>query len=104
MRDDEIARSLRSGAVRIGRALGVTPPERADRIEGLLTALGLATVPLPYRLDSVLGALSADKKHSGGALRWILPTADGSVVRPDVPVDLVERVAASLLAGTGVAA
>ena len=100
---EAVAHGLR-GAVRIGRELEVTPRDRAERIEALLTALGLATAPLPYRLDSVLGALAADKKHAGGALRWVLPTADGSVVRPDVPVELVERVAASLLAGAGVAA
>ncbi len=100
---EAVAHGLR-GAVRIGRELEVTPPERAERVEGLLTALGLAIAPLPYRLDSVLGALSADKKHAGGALRWVLPTADGSVVRSDVPVELVERVAASLLADKGLAA
>ena len=76
----------------------MTPAERADRIEGLLSALGLAIERLPYSLDAVLGALSADKKHAAGALRWVLPTADGSVVRSDVPSDVVERAAASLLA------
>jgi 3-dehydroquinate synthetase/shikimate kinase len=100
---EAVAHGLR-GAVRIGRELEITPAERADRIEALLTALGLATAPLPYPLDSVLGALSADKKHAGGALRWVLPTADGSIVRSDVPVELVQRVAASLLARPGVAA
>ena len=94
---EAVAHGLR-GAVRIGRELGVTPAERADRIEGLLSALGLAIERLPYSLDAVLGALSADKKHAAGALRWVLPTADGSVVRSDVPSDVVERAAASLLA------
>jgi 3-dehydroquinate synthetase len=76
----------------------VTPADRADRIERLLTDLGLATERLPYPLDTVLGALSADKKHADGALRWVLPTADGSIVRSDVPAEVVERAAASLLA------
>ena len=100
---EAVAHGLR-GAVRIGRELGDTPADRGDRIEGLLTALGLATSPLPYPLAAVLDALAADKKHADGALRWVLPTATGSVVRSDVPADLVERVAASLLARTGVAA
>ena len=100
---EAVAHGLR-GAVRIGRALEVTPADRAERIERLLTELGLATGPLPYRLDTVLGALSADKKHAGGVLRWVLPTADGSVVRSDVPIELVERVAASLLVAEGAAA
>jgi len=100
---EAVAHGLR-GAVRIGRALDVTPPQRAERIERLLTALDLATGPLPYRLETVLGALSADKKHAGGVLRWVLPTADGSVIRSDVPLELVESVAASLLVAPGVAA
>jgi shikimate kinase/3-dehydroquinate synthase len=94
---EAVAHGLR-GAVRIGREIGVTPPERADRIERLLTDLGLATEPLPYPMETVLGALAADKKHADGALRWVLPTADGSVVRADVPAEVVERAAASLLA------
>ena len=100
---EAVAHGLR-GAVRIGVALGVTPADRAERIERLLTALGLATEPLPYPLDSVLRALTADKKHAGGALRWVLPTADGSVIRSDVPPDVVERAAASLLIHPEVAA
>jgi 3-dehydroquinate synthase len=100
---EAVAHGLR-GAVRIGRALEITPAEQAERIERLLTELGLATGPLPYRLETVLGALSADKKHAGGVLRWVLPTADGSVVRSDVPAELVERVAATLLVPAGVAA
>jgi shikimate kinase / 3-dehydroquinate synthase len=93
---EAVAHGLR-GAVRIGREIGVTPAERGDRIERLLTSLELATEPLPYPLDTVLGALATDKKHAEGSLRWVLPTADGSVVRADVPPDVVERVAASLL-------
>ena len=94
---EAVAHGLRA-AVRIGRELGVTPAERGERIERLLTALGLATEPLPFPLATVLGALATDKKHAGGALRWVLPMADGSVVRADVPSDVVERAAASLLA------
>jgi 3-dehydroquinate synthetase len=97
---EAVAHGLR-GAVRIGRELGVTPTDRGERIERLLTALGLATARLPYPLATVLRALAADKKHADGALRWVLPTADGSVVRADVPAELVERAAASLLVGSG---
>jgi 3-dehydroquinate synthetase/shikimate kinase len=85
-------------ACRIGLELDVTPADRADRIGRLLDALGLAVAPLPYPLDSVLDHLAADKKHAGGRLRWVLPTADGYEVRADVPPDVVERAAASLLA------
>ena len=47
---EAVAYGLRA-ACRIGVEAGVTPPERADRIGGLLDALGLATEPLPYPLD-----------------------------------------------------
>jgi 3-dehydroquinate synthetase/shikimate kinase len=100
---EAVAYGLR-GAVRIGVELGVTPGSLAVRVEALLTRLGLATAPLPYPLDAVLAALATDKKHSDGSLRWVLPNVDGPVVRADVPADLVERVAASLLDGPGVAA
>ncbi len=97
---EAVAHGLR-GAVRIGKDLGLTPTERADRIEGLLTVLGLATERLPYPIETVLGALAADKKYADGALRWVLPTADGSVVRADVPAEVVKQAAASLLGGGG---
>ena len=33
--------------------------------------------PLPYPAEAVLAATGTDKKHAGGRLRWVLPTADG---------------------------
>ena len=42
--------------------------------------------------------LATDKKHAAGRLRWVLPTADGVVVRDDIDPALVERAAAGLLA------
>jgi 3-dehydroquinate synthase len=92
------------GAVRIGVERGVTPPERAQRIERLLTRLELGTEPLPYPLAAIREALGADKKHRDGRLNWVLPTGDGVITDPDVPDDLVDRVAAGLLAAEGVAA
>jgi shikimate kinase/3-dehydroquinate synthase len=100
---EAVAYGLR-GAVRLGQALEVTPPKLAARVEALLTSLGLATTPLDYRLPAVLDALATDKKHAEGSLRWVLPSADGPVVRSDVPAELVSRVAASLLAGSEAAA
>jgi shikimate kinase/3-dehydroquinate synthase len=97
---EAVATGLRAAA-RIGVELDVTPAQRAARIEALLTRLGLATAPLPYPLGAVLGALATDKKHADGSLRWVLPTAEGYEVRSDVPSELVERVAAGLLAPAG---
>jgi shikimate kinase/3-dehydroquinate synthase len=94
---EAVAYGLRA-ACRIGTAAGLTPPERAARITGLLDALGLAREPLPYALDDVLGHLATDKKHTGGRLRWVLPTADGVEVRPDIPDEVVAAAAGSMLA------
>ncbi len=94
---EAVAYGLRA-ASRIGVETDVTPPERAERIGRLLDELGLATAPLPYPLDAVLRHLSTDKKHAGGRLRWVLPTADGVVVRDDIDPAIVERAAAGLLA------
>ena len=94
---EAVAYGLRA-ACRIGGALDVTPPERAARITSLLDSLGLATEPLPYPLDEVLRHLALDKKHDGGRLRWVLPTADGVEVRSDVPDEIVVDAAGSLLA------
>ncbi|HLY13177.1 MAG TPA: iron-containing alcohol dehydrogenase, partial [Candidatus Limnocylindrales bacterium] len=97
---EAVAYGLRA-ACRIGTSLGVTPVERAARIEGLLTDLGLAPAGGLMRLGldraAVLQALTADKKHSAGQLRWVLPTADFVTIRRDVPADLVERVMDELL-------
>jgi 3-dehydroquinate synthase len=94
---EAVAYGLRA-AIRIGTELGVTPPDRADRIGRLLDRLDLATEPLPYPLADVLAHMATDKKHAAGRLRWVLPTADGVVVRDDVDAGIVERAAASLLA------
>ncbi|MFL5675076.1 MAG: bifunctional shikimate kinase/3-dehydroquinate synthase [Chloroflexota bacterium] len=94
---EAVAYGLRAAA-RIGVEIGVTPPDRAERIGRLLDALDLATEPLPYSLADVLGHMSTDKKHAAGRLRWVLPTADGVVVRDDVDPDVAQRAAASILA------
>lgn len=93
---EAVAYGLRA-ACRIGVAAGVTPPERAERIERLLDGLGLGRGRLPYSIESVLGHLETDKKHRDGRLRWVLPTDHGYVVRDDIVDALVRDVAAGLL-------
>ena len=100
---EAVAVGLRAAA-RIGVEMGVTPSERAARIERALDGLELATANVPYALSAVMTALAADKKHASGALRWVLPTADGTEVRSDVPMELVQRVAAGLVGGGSAAA
>ena len=98
---EAVALGLRAAA-RIGVSVGVTPPERADRIERLLDLLGLASTAPALGLDVVLDHLRVDKKHAGGALRWVLPTASGNEVRTDVPEALVRDVVGGLLASAAV--
>jgi 3-dehydroquinate synthetase/shikimate kinase len=94
---EAVAYGLRA-ACRIGEAVGVTPAERSARIARVLDSLGLAGEPLPYAVDDVLRHLALDKKHEGGRLRWVLPTADGVEIRSDVPDEVVVDAAGSLLA------
>lgn len=86
-------------AIRIGAAMGVTPPERAARIEALLTRLALGVAPLAYDPDAVVEATGTDKKHAGGRLRWVLPTGDGTLVRDDVPPALVVDAVRGVIGG-----
>ena len=97
---EAVAYGLRA-ACAIGLETGVTPPERATRIARLLDRLELAVAPLPYPIGAVLGHLATDKKHADGRLRWVLPTADGVLVRDDIDPAVVERAATSLLATKG---
>jgi len=95
---EAIGYGLRAAA-RIGVARGVTAQDLADRIEHLLDRLELGVAPLAIDLGTVLELLGADKKHAAGALRWVLPTAEGSTIDADVPDELVREVAAGVIAG-----
>ncbi len=97
---EAVAYGLRAAA-RIGEARAVTPQTRANRIERLLDDLRLGTSPTGLDLHEVLAFMSTDKKHAGGALRWVLPTASGHAIDAEVPEALVAEVASSVLAGTG---
>jgi 3-dehydroquinate synthetase len=95
---EAVAYGVRAAA-RIGEARGVTPPDRAARIERLLDALELGMSPTGLDLHEVLGYMATDKKHAGGALRWVLPTADGYAIDAEVQENLVREVAAGVIAG-----
>jgi shikimate kinase/3-dehydroquinate synthase len=99
---EAVAYGLR-GACAIGVALGVTPPARAERIGALLDTLRLGEGRLPFPAAPVRNALANDKKHAAGRLRWILPTADGVVVRSDVPDAVVDAAIEALLAPSAAA-
>jgi 3-dehydroquinate synthetase len=54
---------------------------------------------LPIDPAAILEALGRDKKHAGGELRWVLPTATGSEVRSGVPDAVVQAVLGELIRG-----
>ena len=95
---EAVAYGLRA-AVRIGEVVGATPPDLADRLEGLLDRLGLAIEPLDLEAEDIVRRLSTDKKRHGRATRWVLPTAGGWTVRSDVALETVDDVARHVLAG-----
>jgi shikimate kinase/3-dehydroquinate synthase len=95
---EAVAHGLR-GALAVGAAVGVTPPDRAQRVERLLEATGLAQDPPGVEAGAVLELLARDKKHAGGRLRWVLPTGSGVVVRSDVPEAAVSAGIAAALSG-----
>ena len=97
---EAVAHGLR-GALAVGVAMSVTPPERAARIERLLATAGLAQEPPGVGEPEVRAHLALDKKHAGGHLRWVLPTDSGVVVRSDVPEEAVSAGIAAALAGPG---
>ncbi len=85
---EAVAYGLRA-ACRLGVATGVTPADRAVRIERLLEALGLGHDPVAVDPRAVREAIDRDKKRAGGRLRWVLPTADGVAVSTEVPDEAI---------------
>ena len=104
-------RRLRDAAPRRGgrvRAAGRDPDRRGGRRDaarpggadrGAPRRPATWARPLPYPTRAVLEATGTDKKHAAGRLRWVLPTADGVVVRDDVPDEVVAAAVAAILAG-----
>jgi 3-dehydroquinate synthase len=66
----------------LGRALGITPPERAEKITALLGSFGYpitAPHPLMKSGEAFFRALGRDKKKSAGKMTYIVP--DGQSAR-----------------------
>ena len=93
---EAVAYGLR-GAFAMARAMDMTTPERAQRVNHLLDRLGLAVEPPDVSLDAVWDRMSTDKKHAHGRLNWVLPTESGVAVRSDVPAEAVEAGLAAAL-------
>jgi 3-dehydroquinate synthetase len=80
-------------AAEIGRRLGLTPPDLAERQRALLERFDLIRGVRGVDADSVLAAMSLDKKVVGKDVRWVLLEDVGRpVLRTDVPASLVRQV------------
>jgi 3-dehydroquinate synthase len=81
------------GAAAIGQAVGVTPGPLADRQRRLLERFGLPTAAQRVDLAALRASMRLDKKVEARANRWVLLNHVGrTVVRSDVPDDVVEAV------------
>jgi 3-dehydroquinate synthase len=78
-------------AANMAAELGRCEPAFAERIAKLIDRLGLPVSAPGYDVDSVLAAMSHDKKRAGKRLRFIVPQALGDVVAIDDPGEDVVR-------------
>ncbi len=86
-----------TGAARLGALLGVTPPELVERQTSLLTRFGLPTAYTGVAPESILEAMTRDKKSVAGQLSWILLSAAGrSAVHRGAPYELAQTVVRDL--------
>lgn len=81
-------------AARIAAALEILSPEAVERQQRLLHAYNLPTAfPAHVDAEHILALTLRDKKVQRKRVRWILPTAIGTVVvRDDVPEPVVREV------------
>jgi 3-dehydroquinate synthase len=81
-------------AAQIAHTLGLCDETLITRQQALLHAYGLATaMPAALDPDAILALTLRDKKVQAKQVRWILPTAIGSVeIRNDVPERVVRAV------------
>jgi 3-dehydroquinate synthase len=80
-------------ASEIGRRMGITPEETAQRIRVLIEKVGLPTVAEGIDHEEILSLLRHDKKVHQGKVRFVLTTRIGEVMITDgVPEDVIRTV------------
>jgi len=80
-------------AAGIGRRLGLTPPDVAERQAALLETFDLPTRCPGISAEALLHAALWDKKVRGGAVRWVIPTELGTATCVRGVPDAVVRAA-----------
>ncbi len=86
-------------ALRIGRSLGVTPPELVERVTTLLARLGLPVDLAAHDVAAASALIGHDKKRSGASIRFVAANAAGAVETVDLPVADVRRLAIASQSG-----
>jgi shikimate kinase / 3-dehydroquinate synthase len=88
-------------AARLSEQVGLATPGLADRVESLITRIGLATsLPVAMPVDALVEAMHRDKKRQAGKLRFVLLRDVGDpVVTADVPSPKLVDVLDSLQPG-----
>ena len=66
-------------ALRLGEALGHTPPELSQRTLDLLRRLGLPATLVGQPLEAAAALIGHDKKRAGSGVRFVLVKALGQV-------------------------
>jgi 3-dehydroquinate synthase len=85
------------GAAMISQRLGMIGPDVVEQQRNLLRRFGLPLACPGVDTEALAQAMTRDKKVVGGAIRWVLMEAMGrTVVRDDVPPDIVNTVLAEL--------
>ena len=86
------------GAATIAVRMGLLSQETADHQQRVLEQFGLPLRSPGVDLDRVLSAMTLDKKVSARKQRWVLLAEIGrTVIRDDVPADLVREVVTELI-------
>jgi len=85
-------------ASRLAEALGLSPEGQAQRLERLLMTLSLPVRIPRVAADDILRVMQSDKKAVGGAPRFVLPRAIGSV---EIGAEVRSEEIARVLTGLG---
>ncbi len=87
------------GAATMAQEMGLHSQDLVDRQRHLLERFSLPTSAKGLNVSDILGAMSLDKKVQSGSKRWVMLEEVGrSVVRTDVPEELVEKTVRDLVA------
>ncbi len=91
-----------AGAAEIAHRMGLLDGEAVDRQKALLESFGLPVTCPDVDVNAVMRAIELDKKVRMKAVRWVLlPRIGETVIRNDVPSDMVQSVVESLVNAQG---